>query len=92
MANSLYQQLMTRSPSSNPQPQMDDQVKQLFNSVKSSANPMASLNMLAQQNPKLGQIMQMVTMSGKHPKDLFYMYAQQMGIDPNTILSNLTKL
>ena len=59
-----------------------------MNAVKMSNNPTAMLNEMAQTNPKLKEILDM-TSSNKSPKDLFYEKANQMGIDPEVILSQL---
>lgn len=44
--------------------------------------------MLAQQNPQIAGIMQMANGAGSL-KNLFYQRAQQMGKDPNAIISQL---
>lgn len=54
--------------------------QQLANMLKSAQNPSAALNMLAQKNPQMQQIMQMC--SGKNPKDVFIAECQRRGIDP----------
>ena len=59
------------------------QVKGMMNMFK--GNPMA----LAQQNPMLGQVMQMC--QGQNPEQLFYAMCQQRGVDPNAILNELRK-
>ena len=59
------------------------QVKGIMNMFK--GNPMA----LAQQNPVVGQIMQMC--KGQNPEQLFYSMCQKQGVDPNTILNELRK-
>lgn len=74
--NSLYQQL---------QPQ--NQLKQTYNMLKNSNNPMQLIQNIAKQNPRMQQIMNMVNMSGRSPKELFYQMAQQRGVDPNQILN-----
>lgn len=56
--------------------------------VKGVQNPEQALQNLAQQNPNIAQIMQAANSAGGL-KNLFYHQAQQMGIDPNAILSQL---
>ena len=63
-------------------------VKNLMSMVKSANNPNAMLNQIASQNPQLKEIIDL-TSGGKSPKDLFYEKAKQMGVDPETILSQL---
>lgn len=43
---------------------------------------------IAQQNPNVAQVMQAAEGVGGL-KNLFYQQAQKMGVDPNTILSQL---
>ena len=59
-----------------------------MNAVRTSSNPNAMLNQLAANNPKLKEILEL-TSSNKSPKELFYEKANQMGVDPETILSQL---
>jgi len=40
-------------------------------------------------NPKLQSIMQIMNSSGMTPKQFFYSYAQQNGINPDEFLSSL---
>ena len=75
--NSLYQQL---------QPQ-NSLLKQTYNMLRNSNNPMQLIQNMAKRNPRVQQIMNLVNMSGKSPKDLFYQMAQQQGVDPNQILN-----
>lgn len=56
--------------------------------VKGVQNPEQALQNLAQQNPNIAQIMQAANSAGGL-KNLFYQQAQQMGINPNDILSQL---
>lgn len=53
---------------------------QLANMLKTAQNPDAALNMLAQRNPQMQQIMQMC--NGKNPRDVFMAECQKRGIDP----------
>lgn len=46
-------------------------------------------NNLMQSNPQLQSIMKMIKESGVTPKELFFQKAREMGVDPNTILSQL---
>lgn len=57
-------------------------------SVKGVQNPQQALLNLAQQNPNIAQIMSAANGSGGL-KNLFYQQANKMGIDPESILSQL---
>lgn len=78
--NNLYQQLMGNQ--SNP-------MKQMLSAIRSSKNPQQLFMNMAQQNPQMKQILDMVQTSGKSPKDLFYELAKQKGVDPNQIINML---
>ena len=70
--------------------QMPHQMMQGINQVKNlmrmaQGNPMA----LAQQNPMLGQVMNMCR--GQNPQQLFYAMCQQRGVNPDFILNELRK-
>lgn len=84
MANSLFQSL---SPSS--QNNGISQIKNIMQLMRGNANPNQVLQMAAQTNPQLKQVMDMVQQSGKSPKDLFYEMAKQKGINPDDILNQL---
>lgn len=61
--------------------------QQLASMLKSAQNPSAALNMLAQKNPQMQQIMQMC--SGKNPKDVFITECQRRGIDPGQAMQQM---
>ena len=81
--STLYQQL-TRNQQFQP-----NQFKQMLNAVRNSKNPQQLFMNMAQQNPQMNQVMNMIQSSGKSPKELFYQLAQQKGVDPNQILNML---
>ena len=64
-------------------------IKQMMQMVKGAQNPQAMLNMMAQSNPQLRQVMDVVQQAGNDPQRAFYAICQQKGIDPNTILNAL---
>ena len=45
--------------------------------------------MMAEKNPKIIEVMQLVNSMGGNPKEVFYKLAAQKGVDPNSILSML---
>lgn len=53
-----------------------------------SFNPQAMVNKMLQNNPNLRPYMDLIK-NGANPKDMFYSLAQQKGVDPETILSQL---
>lgn len=77
MASSLFQQMNQSQPNS------------LAQMYKSMSNPNAMLNILMNNNPQMKSVMDMIKKSGKSPKDLFYEKANEMGVDPESILSQL---
>lgn len=83
--NKLYQE-MTQNNQSQPQ---YAQMKQMMNALRNSKNPQQLFMNMVGSNPQVKQILQMIQESGKSPKDLFYMMAEQKGADPNKILGML---
>jgi len=61
----------------------------MLTQVRESANPQGMLNMLAQQNPQLGNVMQIVQENGGDPRRAFYSTAEKMGVNPDEVLSML---
>ena len=57
--------------------------------MRGANNPNQMLNMLAQQNPQVKQVMDMVKNSNMSAKDLFYKMAQEKGVNPDDILNQL---
>lgn len=78
----------------NPMMQMLNQpnlgsVRGMLNAIRSAGNPQMMLNQLASQNPMLSQALQYVRQNGGNAQAAFYKLAQERGVDPNTILSQL---
>lgn len=65
------------------------QIKQMMNMVRSAGNPQAMLQSIAQNNPQMKQVMDIVGQSGGDPKEAFYRMAKEKGVDPEQILSML---
>lgn len=82
--NSLYREMMGHGTQNNL-----SQVKGMLRTLQNSNNPQQLLMGMAQQNPKVQQVMSMIQNSGKSPKELFYQMAQQKGVDPEQILNML---
>lgn len=85
MANPLMSNM------SNPQIGINSQalqsIKQMMSAFKTMSNPQQALMQMAQQNPQLNSVMQML--NGRNPKDVFMEECQKRGIDPNTIINQL---
>lgn len=83
----LYQQLnqsqLSRNNNSN------GGLQQMINMVSRSNNPMQLMQTMAQSNPQLQSILNLIQTSQKSPKDLFFEMAQQRGVDPQQILRML---
>lgn len=61
----------------------------MFQAVKNAQNPNAMMQSLMQSNPQMQQVMDVINQNGGNAKQAFYALAQQKGVDPNTILSQL---
>lgn len=71
----IFNLLMSRIGGSNP-------VLQMFNTARTSNNPMLALQQMSQTNPKLREVMQMV--NGQTPQQMqqtFMNMAQQSGLN-----------
>jgi hypothetical protein len=82
--NNLFQQLMSQSHQS--QGSLPSRNNEFLKSLLSSSNPEELLNNLISSNPKLQSVMQLMRSSGMTPKQFFYDYAQQQGINPDEFL------
>jgi hypothetical protein len=63
------------------------QVKQMMNMFKTMKNPQSAIMQMAQSNPQINSIMQLV--GNRNPKDVFMEECQKRGIDPNMIINQL---
>ena len=66
-----------------------DQIKSMMNMIRSARNPQAMVQSLAQNNPQMKQVMDIVNQSGGDPKTAFYKMAEEKGIDPEEILRQI---
>ena len=59
--------------------------------VQAAKDPMMAINQIAANNPQMQQVMQLINQNGglQNAKQLLYNMAQQRGVDPNTILSQV---
>ena len=69
-------------------PSLKNNLNLISNLIKSGGNPNSLLQTLLQSNPKLQNIINMMSNSGMTPKQFFYNYAQQNGIDPDQFLNS----
>ena len=60
-------------------------IADIIQMLNDSQNPAALMNMLAQQNPQVAQIMNLC--KGKNPKEVFFAECKSRGIDPNEIIA-----
>ena len=98
--NNLFQQLnrgagpaqfQQQPPQFNQNP-LQSKSNANINSLKSllkSSNPNELIQNLISQNPKMKNIMQLMQNSGKTPKEFFYQFAQQKGINPEDFVNSL---
>lgn len=62
-------------------------LKNMLAMLNGAQNPQAVLQMLAQKNPQIAQVMQMV--QGRDPQQVFYELCRQKGVNPDDILNQL---
>lgn len=71
------------------QPQTQNPQNELIQALKKSSNPEAFVRNMISTNPQFQSIYQLFQGSGMTPKQFFYQYAQQNGVDPNQVLGML---
>lgn len=64
-------------------------MNQIFNAFRGSGNPMMLLQNLAQSDPKYGSVLNAINESNGDYKQAFYKMAEQQGVDPEAILSQI---
>lgn len=74
---------------SNQAQSMMQTMNQLYNAFQQSGNPMTLLENLAKSNPTYGNVLTALGNSHGDAKSAFYAMANQMGVDPNSILSQI---
>jgi len=58
-------------------------------SLLKSSNPQELIQSLVQNNPQMQSVLQLFQNSKMTPKQFFYQYAQQMGIDPDQFINSI---
>ena len=76
-------------PQQAPQKLLQSKNKALLQNFLKSSNPTQMLQNMIQSNPKMQNIMQLFNSSGMTPKQFFYQYAEQQGINPDEFLNSL---
>ena len=61
------------------------QLMKMFEIVKTSSNPKGMLEMMANSNPELKQIMTALSSNNTSPRDLFYSKAKEKGMSDQEI-------
>ena len=65
---------------------------QMIGMARAAKDPMAAINQMAANNPQMQQVMQVIQQNGGNAKAAFYNMAQQRGVNPNEVLSQLKGL
>ena len=81
--SSLYNQINQKNQ------RLPNNIQQIIQMAKNTQNPQQLLNTIAQQNPQISQLMQLINTNNITPKQLFMNMANQKGINPNDIISML---
>ena len=84
MKNPIIQMLNQSNARNNISP-----ILKMMRTVKSANNPMAMINMLAQQNPQVKQAMDLVSANNGDARKAFYDLAKDCGVNPEDILKML---
>lgn len=65
-----------------------NQMKEMYKSIK-GGNPMQMIQKMAQANPNMQQVLNMLN-NGANPQALFYQMCKQRGINPDEFIKNIT--
>ena len=65
------------------------QLKSMMQMVRNAGNPAAMMQNMAQNNPQMRQVMDMVQQAGGNPQKAFYAACEQRGINPQQIIDAL---
>ena len=93
--NNLYQQLQTQMQSQPLNNQgsfiQPNQVRKnnLLSQFLNSSNPKEAIQKMVMNNPKMQNVLQLFQNSNLTPKQFFYQYAQQNGINPDQFINSL---
>ena len=82
MANTLLGQIL---------PGMNS-LKGIVGLIKAASNPMAAISQMAGNNPQMKQVMDYIRQSGGDERAAFYKLAEQKGVNPEEILSQVRQL
>ena len=77
----------TQSPQNQKLPSLKSNLNQIQDLLKGS-NPNSIVQNIVSKNPQLKNVMQLLNSSNMTPKQFFYQYAQQHGIDPDQFLNS----
>lgn len=92
MANPLMGNIASAAPAGNiPNmgvfKQAAQSAKRMIGLLQTVKDPRSALMKVAQQNPQLNEVMQLV--GGRDPKEVFFEECKKHGIDPNAVLAEL---
>lgn len=69
--------------------QQAGQVKQMMQMVQSAKNPQLMLNMMAERNPQMKQVLDIVNQYGGDPMKALNEKAKELGVNPDEIMNML---
>ena len=64
-------------------------IRDMMKMLRSSGNPQMMFNRIAAQNPQIRRVMEYINQNGGDAKTAFYKLAQEQGVNPDDILSQL---
>ena len=85
--NQLFQQLQPQITTQKSLPSLKSNLDLLQKHLKNS-DPNSFIQNIVLNNPKMKNVMQLFNASQMTPKQFFYYFAQQKGIDPNQFLNS----
>ena len=92
--NKLYNQLrgsMTPSQQqvSNQSLSLNSNAKNMFKNLMNASNPNEAISSIVNSNPQMQNVMSLFNSSGMTPKQFFYQFANQKGVNPDQFINSL---
>lgn len=67
-------------------------IGQMMGMIRAAGNPQAALTQMMGNNPQMAQVMQIVQQNGGDAKAAFYKMAEQKGVNPEEIISQVKQM
>ena len=74
---------------SNQSPSLNSNAKNVFKNLMNASNPNEVISSIVNSNPQMQNVMSLFNSSGMTPKQFFYQFANQKGVNPDQFINSL---